>query len=1228
VASRVRPLGTPRQLGKGVGDDTATFFTLSAGIAGSHRVSEREFLEMENAVKNQSPISKRRARMVLPLAAAVPFVPAGSANADQTIFDTSPPYRFDSSSGTVTYPVEQGEVNEAYIVGFGTYDTVNGDPANNYFLDPTAVTFTWTTDSSWQGDMYVYNASTVNVNGGDPADLTNSPGGYIGGTLYVCGTSAVNVSGQGTIYSLEAYDQSIITVNGGTIGLPNANGRTTGILELSNDSSATINDGTISDLIATANSTVTINKGNLVAVSAGSSDDPYLGDSGTHVLITGGDVTGPAGCSNGAALNITGGRFTSVGASNGGNVILNGGTLSEALVASGNSVLPTTSTVTLVSGSADSLQVGTTGGASASISMIDGQVNGIAITQGAASSLVVSGGAISGNVDATSQSFISLQGGTIGGQASEEQSTLDISGNCMIGGVTITDGQANMSGGTVTGNLITSGGAVLTLTGGKIQENLYIQDQTAAFMSGGSVAGQTSTSVVSNLFMTGGTTANMQSISSSAITMSGGSCSGTINALNSSTINFSGTATVAGALSARNSSFLYINGGEMDGGVYAYNTSTVVYSGGIILGGLNIYDSAHVTLAGGNPGPTGNIRPLGASAQIRSAAASSPVPIYLNDNSSLEVDGINLSTTLLDANNNGVYSEYQVNGYFGDGTPIASGADFYVQNPAGSATGASFALVATPQLWNVNTGGSWSYAANWLPNIVADGPGAIANFNSATAPATVALDGDRTVGALNFGGSNSYTIVQGSGGTLYLDNQGAGANISVTGEHQILAPVTALDNTLIDVEYSYDPATDQTSNSSLTLAGGITVASGKQLSIIERGGEPSSTAFVRGGSLKILAGTLAIIPNGTPAGTSTIDSLALCGGTLDLTNNDLIVSDSTQFSSIQSAITSAYDGGAWDMPGITSSSAAAKPNQYGLGYATAGAVNLSTFDGQSVSSGTTLVKYTLLGDALLTGTVGLGDFNRVLANFNTGTLWSQGAFHPGSNTGLADYNAVVANFNATASGSVAVGPALKSAASPSLKTAALSFSPDAATDLKLEVNTVTGDVYALATATTALTGYDIFDKSGNLLDSGDPNTDLNERLLSQPSTTTLGNQTTFRNATNYKLWATILDNTSTLAEGSNNGKLKQGTASTYDTINIPANGTIDFGDIYNTVAHNNDITFAFSEADPTNAGNPVTGSTYNGEVDYVGNTVMPEPGMLGVLGLGGTLMMRRRRTRR
>ena len=172
------------------------------------------------------------------------------------------------------------------------------------------------------------------------------------------------------------------------------------------------------------------------------------------------------------------------------------------------------------------------------------------------------------------------------------------------------------------------------------------------------------------------------------------------------------------------------------------------------------------------------------------------------------------------------------------------------------------------------------------------------------------------------------------------------------------------------------------------------------------------------------------------------------------------------------------------------------------------------------------------------------------------------------------------------------------------------------------MNLASGDVYAFASAATSLTGYDIYDKSGSFLDSGDPNTDLNERLLSQPSSTTTGNQTQFRNATNYSLWVTILDNTSTLAEGQNNGKLKQGTASTYDTINIPSGGTIDFGDIYNRSANNKDLTFAFFEAEATNGGNPVTGSMDNGVVTYVG---VPERTTHGVLGLGGLMMMRRRR---
>jgi hypothetical protein len=57
------------------------------------------------------------------------------------------------------------------------------------------------------------------------------------------------------------------------------------------------------------------------------------------------------------------------------------------------------------------------------------------------------------------------------------------------------------------------------------------------------------------------------------------------------------------------------------------------------------------------------------------------------------------------------------------------------------------------------------------------------------------------------------------------------------------------------------------------------------------------------------------------------------------------------------------------------------------------------------------------------------------------------------------------------------------------------------------------------------------------------------------------------------------------------------------------------------------LQFQFSETvGNTSGGDPVNGTTYSGLVDYVGgSSPTPEPGTLGILGLGGVMMMRRRR---
>jgi autotransporter-associated beta strand protein len=352
---------------------------------------------------------------------------------------------------------------------------------------------------------------------------------------------------------------------------------------------------------------------------------------------------------------------------------------------------------------------------------------------------------------------------------------------------------------------------------------------------------------------------------------------------------------------------------------------------------------------------------------------------------------------------------------------------------------------------------------------------------------------------------------------------------------------------------------------------------------------------------------------GNTAATSVLTDIAN-SGTLDLNNNDLIVLDTTQYSTVKGLIVNAYDGGAWDQPGITSSSARANASVYALGYAQASTIGSTSFDGRTFTDAV-LVKYTLLGDSQLRGTVGLGDYDTVLSNYGTAQDWSGGDFHYGGVVGIGDYDDVLTNFGAHASGNVTVGPSLTRSIS-----AAASINPDLAkTDLKLEVNTTTGDVYVVATASAAFTGYTISDPTAHLLGgstSPDP-----DKLLSVAAGNG-GNTNVYETSGTYVDWFKITETASQVAEGQQQNGF--GTHSSRDdTINIPAGGTIDFGDIYNTAAAQQDLTFDFAEAgtEPTN------GPTYYGaEVDYISSSA-PEPASVSLLAIGAMGMLSRRRRR-
>jgi hypothetical protein len=152
-----------------------------------------------------------------------------------------------------------------------------------------------------------------------------------------------------------------------------------------------------------------------------------------------------------------------------------------------------------------------------------------------------------------------------------------------------------------------------------------------------------------------------------------------------------------------------------------------------------------------------------------------------------------------------------------------------------------------------------------------------------------------------------------------------------------------------------------------------------------------------------------------------VGGLAVVGtGQFDLANSHLIInygSNPDPISSIAALVASGYANGAWNGPGVNSSTAQSTPG-YGLGYAD----SADPGNPASLSSGTIEIAYTLLGDADLNGIVNGVDFGILAANFNKSvSRWDQGDFNYDNIVNGIDFADLAANFNKGASGAD-VGP--------------------------------------------------------------------------------------------------------------------------------------------------------------------------------------------------------------
>jgi hypothetical protein len=156
------------------------------------------------------------------------------------------------------------------------------------------------------------------------------------------------------------------------------------------------------------------------------------------------------------------------------------------------------------------------------------------------------------------------------------------------------------------------------------------------------------------------------------------------------------------------------------------------------------------------------------------------------------------------------------------------------------------------------------------------------------------------------------------------------------------------------------------------------------------------------------------------AGRSVLVTNALAvstAGTLDLSNNDLMLNGSSpSLSTVTAMVAAGYNlvgGGKWNGAGITSSAAASdsthltalgviQNNQSGTAIYSAS----NLFDGIAPEANAVLVKYTYFGDANLDGKVDGSDYSLIDAGYSShGTLsgWYNGDFNYDGTIDGSDY---------------------------------------------------------------------------------------------------------------------------------------------------------------------------------------------------------------------------------
>jgi len=697
---------------------------------------------------------------------------------------------------------------------------------------------------------------TVNFNSGSLSfigDLHVGVGGFLGQGLTLDPSKVLTLSGTTTIDQFET-----LTLSGGALSTGNLVNNGTfnfksGTLNITGSGGLTIGSGGALGSSYTVpaganlnvvNATV-VNSGSSLTINGGSFSTGSLGNFG--FITSNGSLTTTSGIGNlpGATIQISGGTFTTVGVDNSGSLIVDGGDVTSGLLANRAGAIfyigqNMTATIGSASLNAGEIQLGggsallTGAGSFANTGLIHGDgiiTNSVTNNVGgeiraeAGKRIKLSGtnGPNAGNINLLggmaefSQPLTIAAGGQINGQGN-----LIISAGSNTG---IGANQSSVFGLTNNGTIQFSGG----------DTNIYGSVNLPGVVNGsGTITGPG----IGNLLIGAGANAvsfygdvwnngNLFRIATGSYAVFFGTVHGASSFSGGGTVDFEGTHQVG-------------------------NSPAVIGIGGNAIYG--VASALDISIGGTTPGNgAGKYAQVNVAGSANLAGTLNLIPY----NGFTPVSGDNF-TVMTYASETGAFSSTT-------GTSPAPGLTYNaVYLPT------SLVILTTAngeKTWGVNSDGNSSFGSNWIGGVAPGGVGDTATFSTIiTAPQTVTLDADTTVGTLNFDSPNNYTIA----GTHTLTLQAAGstaATINVSGvhgngAHTVSAPITLASNLNVI----------QNSTGTFTISGPLNDAAGKQINV----SGTATTAMT--GSLTLGNGTAIFVSGSSTLRMATTSAAAVGSG--------------------------------------------------------------------------------------------------------------------------------------------------------------------------------------------------------------------------------------------------------------------------------------------------------------------------------------------------------------